>query len=116
MNITSINATAFYKEASKTGSVWAIRDKRGIPTPTNADGEHAIPFWSTRERAINFLAKVEVYNNFTPLEIPWDIFVNSWVPGLTNDDLLVGLNWTGGNADGYETTPEELLGHIEVQV
>jgi hypothetical protein len=48
-----------------------------------------------------------------PEEIPWETFCAAWVPGLTRDGLLVGVNWSGKRATGYDMEPEELQRNVE---
>jgi hypothetical protein len=42
------------------------------------------------------------YANFTPHEISWIDFCERWVPGLSEDGIKVGVNWSGPKATGYD--------------
>lgn len=101
-------AAAFYREVSERGLVWTIRDKDGFPAPLNASGERAQPFWSSRARVERIIATVAAYRGFTPIEIKLDVFLERWVPGLTRDGILVGVNWTGDRATGYDIAPAQV--------
>ena len=35
-----------------------------------------------------------------------------WLPGLDQDQLLVGLNWSGDRATGYDIRPAEVERHL----
>ena len=98
-------AAAFYREVVERGAVWTIRDKDGFPAPLNADGARAQPFWSSRARVERVISTIEAYQGFDPVEIQLDTFVAKWVPGLTKDGILAGINWTGDRAIGYDMEP-----------
>jgi hypothetical protein len=98
-------AAAFYREVARHRLVWTIRDENGFPAPLNPDGGRAQPFWSSRGRAERIIATVAAYRGFTPVEIALDVFLERWVPGLARDGILVGVNWTGDRATGYDIAP-----------
>lgn len=62
------------------------------------------------ERIIN---SVPAYAGFVPEEISWEAFCSVWVPGLTRDGLLVGVNWSGKRAVGHDLEPEELRRNVQ---
>jgi hypothetical protein len=37
---------------------------------------------------------------------------DDWLPGLERDGLLVGLNWAGDRAQGYDVAPADVLPNI----
>jgi len=113
MSQAAAQASAFYREVTRTGAVWTIRDDSGFPAPMNEEGKRAQPFWSSRSRAEKIIGTVSAYKGFTPFEIPWADFVERWVPGLTRDGVLAGINWSGPRATGYELDAEQLRRSIE---
>lgn len=108
MTASAAQAAAFYDEARREHSVWTIRDANGIPAPLNAEGVRSMPFWSLRSRADRVIDQVDAYAGFEPVEVSLDEFRQRWLPGLARDGLLVGLNWSGASATGYDLTPEDL--------
>ena len=108
MSVSAAHAAAFRKEALSHGVVWGIRDAEGFPAPRNPDGERAMPFWSLRSRAQKVIETVPAYAGFEPVELRLKDFTSRWLPGLETDGLLVGLNWSGARATGYDCTPSEL--------
>jgi Protein of unknown function (DUF2750) len=98
-------AAAFYREVAERGVVWTVRDKNGFPAPLNSDGARAQPFWSSRARVERIISTVQAYRGFVPVEIELVTFVAKWVPGLTKDGILAGINWTGERATGYDIAP-----------
>ena len=56
---------------------------------------------------------VPAYSGFEPHEISWEYFSAKWVPGMTKDGLLVGVNWSGDRAAGYDIEPEKVNEYVE---
>ena len=113
MSISPAHAAAFYREVSEHQVVWAISDSGGFAAPLATDGKRAMPFWSSQSRANAIIAGVSAYAGFHPVAIDWKAFCERWVPGLTRDGLLAGINWSGPNASGFDVTPSELQRNVE---
>jgi hypothetical protein len=106
MSQSALHAAAFYKEVAKTRVLWTIRDSGGFPAPMTSSGHRAQPFWSSRSRAARVIKNVPAYADFEPIEVSWDEFCSSWVHKLTRDQIKVGVNWSGKNAEGYDLDPD----------
>ena len=105
MTLSAAQADAFYSEALREGSVWGIKDAAGFPAPEGSGSTRAMPFWSLRSRAERIIETVPAYGGFEPEAIPLDTWRSRWLPGLAQDGVLVGLNWSGSRAIGYELEP-----------
>jgi hypothetical protein len=112
MSTSAAHAAAFYREVAAGKSVWTVRDAGGFPAPQLSDGRRAQPFWSTRSRAERVIANVDAYREFELYEVPADVFLERWLPGLERDGILVGVNWTGANATGYDVGADEVRVNI----
>jgi hypothetical protein len=44
--------------------------------------------------------------------LPLDEWRSRWLPGLSRDGILVGLNWSGDRATGYDVTAEDVERNI----
>jgi len=106
-------ASAFYRDVARNRKLWTIRDASGYPAPMGTGGKRAHPFWSSLPRVEKVVASVPAYAGFVPDEISWERFCSAWLPGLKRDGLLIGLNWSGARATGYELEPDELLRNVE---
>ena len=105
---SAAQAAAFYREAVREQSVWTIRDEAGYPAPLTASGHRAQPFWSLRSRVERTQSRIADYAPFTPEEIALDAFRAKWLSNLERDGILVGLNWSGTHATGYDLTGAEV--------
>jgi hypothetical protein len=108
MSQAASQAAVFYREVARSGKVWTIRDARGYPALIADGGKRTQPFWSSRGRVERVISSVPAYAGFEPDEIAWDKFLSAWVPGLTRDGILVGVNWSGERALGYDVEAEQV--------
>jgi hypothetical protein len=56
---------------------------------------------------------VAAYAGFEVEEIDWSVFSQKWAPGLERDGILVGVNWSGAHATGYDIPASELVANVE---
>jgi hypothetical protein len=82
----------------------------------NCSGERAQPFWSSRARVERIIRSVPAYSGFEPYEVSWADFVRKWVPDLVKDGLLIGVNWSGKRAVGYDIEPDNLVRNVEAVI
>ncbi len=113
MSIVAAHAAEFYREVAESSIVWGIRDSGGFPAPVASGGNRAMPFWSSESRALAVIHSVPAYKGFTPVAIEWAVFCHRWVPGLTNDGLLAGVNWSGARASGFDLEPSDVQRNVE---
>ena len=112
MSQAASQAAAFYREVAISRKVWTIRDSGGYAAPIGSGGKRVQPFWSSLARVERVISSVPAYAGFTPDEISWDKFLAAWVPGLTRDGILVGVNWSGDRALGYDIEPAQLAANV----
>jgi hypothetical protein len=94
---------------TQQGRVFAIRDPEGFPAPAGDDGRRAVPFWSKHTRAQLIVQHVPAYGGFEVVPIPVEEWLSTWMTRLEHDSLLVGVNWAGAKATGYDLTPAQVL-------
>jgi len=116
MSNAASHASTFYRQVAAEGKVWTICDAGGIPSPINSEGNRSMPFWSSLSRVQEIIANVPAYSGFEPKEISLEGFRDRWLPGLKRDGLLVGVNWSGPKAKGYDLQPDTVLEAIEFQL
>ena len=107
------NFHAFFEEVLATGYILSVLEDGGIPTPTNQDGEKAMPFWSSVERAQEIIDLYDRGERMQAVRIPLASFKSEWLPGIARDNMKVGINWFGRPAAGTDIDPSEVLEHLE---
>ncbi len=116
MSNAASHAHAFYRQVARDKKVWTVKDAGGFPAPKNAEGQRAQPFWSSISRVERIIKRVPAYAGFVPHEIPWETFRDRWLPGLQRDGILIGVNWSGERAKGYDLDSEWVRKAIELQL
>lgn len=112
MSQAASQAWVFYRDVARLRAVWTVRDADGYLAPILSGGRRAQPFWSSRSRFERIIETVTAYASFSPEEISWETFCSVCVPGLPRDGLLVGVNWSGKRAIGYDMEPLELQRNV----
>lgn len=49
-------------------------------------------------------------------QIELDVWLDHWLPGLEQDGLLVGINWSGSGATGYDIAPADMLRNVTTRM
>jgi uncharacterized protein DUF2750 len=97
------NKDLFVTETQETRIVWGLCNEDGdwlSVESSEFEESEVMPFWSTEADA-----KVqceEEWAEFTPTQIPLDVFLEDWMITLSEDEVLVGLNWNS-SLEGTET-------------
>ena len=116
MSQSGSQAWAFYRQVAASRLIRTVRDNNGFPAPKNGYGKRAMPFWSSLSRVEKVVREVPAYEGFAPVEIPWDDFRTKWAPGLVRDGLLVGVNWSGERATGFDVDPASVVRSVETMM
>ena len=109
MSLSGAHRAAFRREATQDGRVFSIRDAEGFPAPADDGGSRAVPFWSRPTRAQLIVKHVAAYRGFEVVPIAVDEWLSGWLAHLEHDGMLIGVNWAGGRATGYDMTPAQVL-------
>lgn len=102
------NSELFVTETQESLVVWGLCNEDGdwlsVESSEFEDSE-VMPFWSNGIDAK--VHCVEEWAEFLPMELPLDVFVEDWMITLSEDGVLVGLNWNA-NLEGVEIEPKEV--------
>ena len=104
--------TDFFREVADSLVLWTVRDEGGFPAPLNAAGRRTQPFWSSHARVNDVIEELSDTAAFIPVEVSWDEFCSVWVPGLEQDGILMGLNWSKTEAAGDDTAPSDVQRNV----
>lgn len=116
MSVAAAQAAAFYAEIAESGLVFTIRDEEGFPAPMDRSGVRSQPFWSKRSRTERIIKNVAAYQDMYVVEVSRDDWLNKWLPGLGADGMLVGINWSGMGATGYDLSPRDAARNVQVLI
>ena len=116
MSQAASQAWAFYREVAATRVLWTLRDAGGFPAPMTSSGKRAQPFWSSRNRVTKIIKSVPAYAGFEPYEVSWDDFCENWVSELADLGFLVGVNWSGKGATGYDLEPGDVKQSVQALI
>lgn len=110
MSHSGSQAAAFFRDVSRSGVVWFVRDDDGMPTHLAADGTRSLPFWSTSARAER---AAKIWGNGLRVEsLPLDTWRDREMPDYAAEDLKIGINWSGPRLTGWDFTPQEVLNRL----
>jgi hypothetical protein len=106
-------AAAFFRDVVRTREVWTVREEQGFPAPKTPDGARAQPFWSSERRVRRIISTVPDYAGFQPHRIPLDEWCRWWLADSGREGLLMGINWSGPRAVGWDFKPREVMVRLD---
>lgn len=105
---------SFIDNVRQNQQVWGLTDKQGnwaiCPSASYEDTD-VLPFWSSQERAQALCT--DDWNIYQPTPIALDDFLIDWLPGMHEDDALVGPDWNT-ELEGLEIEPMDLAKELEL--
>lgn len=107
MSLSGAHRAAFRREAARERRVFSIRDAAGLPAPVGVDGRRTVPFWSKPTRAGRVVDQVGAYQGFEVVGFDVDEWLG-WLGRLEADGMLVGVNWSGARATGFDLAPAQV--------
>jgi len=104
------NYQAFIDEVKQSKQVWGLttrdeEDAWAICPSALYEETDVMPFWSTEKLADAHC--IDDWQIYRPAAIALEEFLQDWLPGLHEDDSLVGTNWDMELA-GLEVEPADL--------
>ncbi|USN98482.1 MAG: DUF2750 domain-containing protein [Phycisphaeraceae bacterium] len=111
---SSVHADAFYREVIASGELFTVEHEEDGPIEWHlAGGIHARPFWSARSRAVRMLQGPLRRRGLVIVPVIWHEFCSRIVPEMRSAGQLVGLNWHGARARGYNLDPDAVVQAVE---
>lgn len=101
------NYQRFLDEVKQSGKVWGLANEDGWAVCPSIEYEETdvFPFWS-QQRFAEALC-VEEWSVYQAKSISVEDFLIEWLPGMHEDDALVGANWDT-ELSGLEIEPSDL--------
>jgi hypothetical protein len=111
----SENLDRFIVEALQQGCIWGLEGPEGwaLTASERYPNSNVMPLWSQREFAQGHCQ--EEWRIYQPVAIDLEEFLDDWLTGMHNDELLVGVNWNQ-NLEGEELEPLDLLQEFEQEM
>ncbi len=115
MSQSASQAAAFYRDVAEHGKVWVLGDGEGnVAITKTSDGDEVTPVWSSESRLRKTLPRLdEGFQQDEPTEMSWDDFCDLYVEEFDADGVLLGINWSGENATGYDIPAKEVVANVE---
>ncbi|PSW21894.1 DUF2750 domain-containing protein [Photobacterium sanctipauli] len=105
---TKANIDVFVTDTKESQVVWGLCNEEGdwlsVASSEFEDSE-VMPFWSAEADASEHCA--DEWAEFSAVMIPLDVFVEDWMITLSEDGVLVGLNWNA-QLEGSELEPTDV--------
>ncbi len=111
MSNAASNASAFYEQVVKDGSVFTVLDDDSFLVFL-VRGTEVIPFWSSRYRVKKVQSSHPKYARFPISEIPLTEFLDKTLAQLEEENIHVGVNWSGKRLIGYDRSVADLKRNI----
>lgn len=103
----------FIDEVLNTEIIWGLSNEEGWASCDSNDfeGRTTIPFWSDEKLAQALC--VDDWSDYKATPIRFDDFIDAWLHGMHEDEVLAGINWDN-ELIGPEVEPimliEDLIG------
>jgi hypothetical protein len=110
MSQSGSQAAAFFRDVSRSGVVWFVRDDDGIPVVRESDGTAGLPFWSTSARAQR--AASIWGQGLWVASMPLKSWRDGELPDAVKEGRRIGVNWSGPRLVGWSFTPAEVLARL----
>jgi uncharacterized protein DUF2750 len=102
VSVAAAQAEAFRREVRRDRIVWTVVEEGSFIAPHKPDGSRVMPFWSLRSRAQRVIENVAAYQGLGLRKFELSEFLDVWLPWLREEKILVGINWSGELAVGYD--------------
>jgi hypothetical protein len=116
LSASAAQAAAFYRDVAKSQRLWTVARNGHFAAVPGHEGTTVQPFWSARSRVERIIKRVAVYAGSEPIEVTWAAFRDEWLPRFRRDRVLVGVNWSGAAATGYDSEPDWVQHCVEVEI
>jgi hypothetical protein len=103
MAIAAAQASEFYKQFVTGGKVFTFDDGNGYVVFPVRDLE-VIPLWSSRSRCLKIQELQAKYARWTISEQTLQEFLAKTLPLLEEEEIQVGINWSGKRLTGYDVS------------
>ncbi|MET7984402.1 DUF2750 domain-containing protein [Streptomyces sp. NPDC005281] len=110
MSTSGAQAAAFFREVARTRTVWRVRNDDGCPIPVSSSGHPTFPYWSSETRAQR---AAQLWGpQFRAVSMPLDHWRSAALSDLAEEDIRLGINWSGQRLTGWDFTVSEVVNRL----
>ncbi|MBV5274409.1 MAG: DUF2750 domain-containing protein [Lamprocystis purpurea] len=104
----------FVTRVRETGQVWGLKSDEGwaICESNEYEDTDVYPFWSDEAAAAAHCT--DDWAGFVPTSLDLDLFIDTWLAGMSEDGVLVGTNWDE-ELMGLEVEPSDLAEELLIE-
>ncbi|HYN77174.1 MAG TPA: DUF2750 domain-containing protein [Lamprocystis sp. (in: g-proteobacteria)] len=108
------NHDRFISRVRETQRVWGLKSDEGWAVCESNDFEDTdvYPFWSDEAAAAAHCT--DDWKGFAPTSLALDLFIDTWLAGMSEDGVLVGTNWDE-ELMGLEIEPSDLAEELLIE-
>ena len=101
------NHDRFVREVRANRLVWGLQSDQGWAVCESIEYEDTdvYVFWSTADQAL--IHCTDDWSGYRPASLELDLFIDTWLAGMSEDGVLVGTNWDA-ELEGLEVEPSDL--------
>ena len=107
MTIAAAQAQKFYQQVTADQHVFTFLADDSYLVFKVGDAE-VVPFWSSRSRLDRVQTLHPKYRNYMVDEISLDQFLTKTLSQFREEQIRVGVNWSGRRLTGYDLTADDL--------
>lgn len=103
----------FCERVEENGLVFGLsaeQDEGWAYASSHVEDTDVLLFFSSRELAL--ACRVKEWADYHVIELPVELFLERWLPNMSGDELLCGLDWSS-ELVGLEYDPETILEYFE---
>jgi len=108
------NHDRFVREVRTSGLVWGLQSDHGWAVCESVEYEETdvYVFWSTVDEAV--IHCTDDWAGYKPASLELDLFIDTWLAGMSEDGVLVGTNWDA-ELEGLEVEPSDLAEELLIE-
>jgi len=102
-----LNYQIFVQQSRQYAHVWGLENDDGwvICDSSEFEETEVMPFWSSKKLAKQH--SVGEWSGYQPSEINLDEFIDHWLKGMIDDNVMIGPNWNE-ELEGLEIDPLDM--------
>ena len=105
------NYELFLSQVQQTGQIWGLYGEDGwaICPSIEFEDTEVFPFWSDERYAAALCT--DEWEGYEPRSISLEDFLSEWLPGIHEDNAMVGPNWDT-EMTGLEIEPADVAAEL----